>query len=73
MYNVCIIIGSEVVMKKRVNISLDEEIADQIKILAKDSHRNVSQWITDAVCDAMENSNMKSAKGKKSGQNSNNK
>lgn len=60
-------------MKKRVNISLDEEIADQIKVLAKDSHRNVSQWITDVVCDAMENSNKKSVKGKKNGQNRNNK
>ena len=60
-------------MKKRVNISLDEEIADQIKILAKDSHRNVSQWITDAVCNAMEKSNTKSVKGKKNGQNRNNK
>ncbi len=59
-------------MKKRVNISLDEDIAEQIKILAKDSHRNVSQWITDAVCDAMNESKMKGKKGKKNGQNSNN-
>ena len=58
-------------MKRRVNISLDEEIAEQIKILAKDSHRNVSQWITDAVCDAMEKTNTKGKKGKKNGQNSN--
>lgn len=36
-------------MKKRVNISLDEETAERIKELAKESHRNVSQWITDAV------------------------
>lgn len=60
-------------MKKRVNISLDEDIAEQIKVLAKDSHRNVSQWITDAVCDAMEESKTKGKKGKKNGQNSNNK
>lgn len=59
-------------MKKRVNISLDEDIAEQIKILAKNSHRNVSQWITDAVCDAMEESKMKGKKGKKNGQNGNN-
>lgn len=59
-------------MKKRVNISLDEDIAEQIKVLAKDSHRNVSQWITDAVCDAMEESKTKGKKGKKNGQNRNN-
>ncbi len=63
----------ELFMKKRVNISLDEEIADQIKMLAKDSHRNVSQWITDAVCDAMKNSNKKKLKEKKNGQNCDNK
>ncbi len=51
-------------MKKRVNISLDEDIAEQIKILAKDSHRNVSQWITDAVCDAIEKRNTKGNKRK---------
>lgn len=69
----CINIMKErVFMKKRVNISLDEDIAEQIKILAKDSHRNVSQWITDAVCDAMNESKMKGKKGKKNGQNSNN-
>lgn len=59
-------------MKKRVNISLDEDIAEQIKKLAKDSHRTVSQWITDAVCDAMEESKMKGKMGKKNGQNGNN-
>lgn len=36
-------------MKKRVNISLDEETAERIKKLARDSHKNVSQWITDVV------------------------
>lgn len=59
-------------MKKRVNISLDEEIAEQIKILAKESHRNVSQWITDAVCEAMRNSDMKVKKEQWNGQNSDN-
>lgn len=59
-------------MKKRVNISLDEDIAEQIKVLAKDSHRNVSQWITDAVCDAMDKSETKAKKEKKNGQNRNN-
>lgn len=59
-------------MKKRVNISLDEDIAEHIKVLAKDSHRNVSQWITDAVCDAMKESKMKGKKGNKNGQSSDN-
>lgn len=59
-------------MKKRVNISLDEDIAEQIKVLAKNSHRNVSQWITDAVCNAMEDSKTKGKKGKNNGQNSDN-
>lgn len=36
-------------MKKRVNISLDEDTADAIKELAEQSNRNVSQWITDKV------------------------
>lgn len=36
-------------MKKRVNISLDEEIAEQLKVVAETSKRNVSQWITDKV------------------------
>lgn len=59
-------------MKKRVNISLDEGIAEQIKVLAKDSHRSVSQWITDAVCYAMEESKTKGKMEKKNGQNRNN-
>lgn len=36
-------------MKQRVNISLDEETIKKIKELAEQSHKNVSQWITDAV------------------------
>ena len=36
-------------MKKRVNISLDEETIEKLKELAGQSHRNVSQWITEAV------------------------
>lgn len=36
-------------MKKRLNISLDEETAEKLKELAKDSHKNMSQWITDKV------------------------
>ncbi len=36
-------------MKKRINISLDEDTADAIKVVADRSHKNVSQWITDKV------------------------
>lgn len=36
-------------MKKRLNISLDEETAEKLKELAKNSHKNMSQWITDKV------------------------
>ena len=36
-------------MRKRINISLDQETAVQIKKLAEKSHMNVSQWITHAV------------------------
>lgn len=68
VYNVCMGVYE---MKKRINISLDEEIAEQIKILAKDSHRNVSQWVTDSVYDAMKKSGAKGTK--KNGQNSDNK
>ena len=39
-------------MKKRINISLDEEIAEQLKIVAEKSKRNVSQWITDKVMES---------------------
>ena len=40
-------------MKKRINISLDEEIAEKLKQLAEEEHKPVSQWITDAVVKAM--------------------
>lgn len=36
-------------MKKRINISLDEETLQKLKVLAANSHRNVSQWITDKI------------------------
>lgn len=39
-------------MKKKVTISLDEDIITRLKQLAEDSHRNVSQWITDKVIEA---------------------
>ena len=46
-------------MKKRVNISLDEEIAKELKNIAYESHRNVSQWITDAVLENKKQENTK--------------
>ena len=33
-------------MKKRVNISLDEDTIIELKELAKKSHKNVSKWIS---------------------------
>ena len=36
-------------MKKKVNISLDEEVVVILKKLAEEDHKPVSQWITDAV------------------------
>ena len=39
-------------MKKKVTISLDEDIITRLKQLAEDSHRNVSQWITDKVIES---------------------
>lgn len=39
-------------VKKRINISLDEDIAEKLRNLAEESRRNVSQWITDRVIEA---------------------
>lgn len=36
-------------MRVRRNISVDQETADKLVELAEQSHRNVSQWITDQV------------------------
>ena len=36
-------------MKIKVNLSLDEDTAKKLKELAAQSHRNVSQWVTDRV------------------------
>jgi len=41
-------------MKKRINISLDEETVLKLKELAERSHRNVSQWVTDKVWESAE-------------------
>ena len=39
-------------MKERINVSLDNEIAERLRQLARDSKRTVSQWITDSVIQA---------------------
>ena len=36
-------------MKRKLNLSLDEEIVVDLKELAKNDHKTVSQWVTDAV------------------------
>lgn len=51
-------------MKKKVTISLDEDIIKRLKQLAEDSHRNVSQWITDKVIEADKEAAEKQEKGK---------
>lgn len=40
-------------MKKKVNLSLDEIIAENLKQLAEEEHKPVSQWVTDAVLKAV--------------------
>ena len=42
----------EVEMKKKVNLSLDEEVVVILKQLAEESYKPVSQWVTDAVLQA---------------------
>ena len=49
-------------MKKKVNVSLDEDTAEKLKELAEASHKNVSQWITDKVWESAENEEIKQAK-----------
>lgn len=45
-------------MKKRINISLDEETAEMIKIIADISHKSVSQWISDSVWECSKENNI---------------
>lgn len=45
-------------MKKRINISLDEETVEMIKIIADISHKSVSQWISDSVWDYSKENNI---------------
>lgn len=40
-------------MKQKVNLSLDESVAEKLKYLAKSSNRTVSQWVTDRVLDEL--------------------
>ena len=51
-------------MKKRINISLDEDTILKLKDLAEKSHRNVSQWVTDKVWEADEKEKEKSEKSR---------
>lgn len=46
-------------MKKRINISLDEDTIKQLKKIAELSHKSVSQWISDAVWDYIKKQNEK--------------
>lgn len=46
-------------MKKKVNLSLDEVVADNLKKIAEEEYKTVSQWVTDAVVQAMKDKEMK--------------
>jgi hypothetical protein len=52
------------IMKKKVNLSLDEDVALELKHLAENEYKTVSAWVTDAVVKNMRNNKSK-AKGKK--------
>lgn len=54
-------------MKKKVNLSLDEEIAVRLKQLAEEDHKTVSQWVTDAVVYQARAKNDKCSKEKNNG------
>lgn len=51
-------------MRVRKNISVDQETADKLVELARDSHRNVSQWITDQVWNVERKSKLPKRSGK---------
>jgi len=51
-------------MKKRINISLDVATVEQLKKLANESHKSVSQWISDTVWDKLEITKGKKKEGK---------
>jgi len=54
-------------MRKRMNISLDQETAEQLKKLAEESHMNMSQWITQAVWGNSDKDKQKKRKVKQNG------
>lgn len=55
MYNIQkVVIERKNTMKRRLNISLDEETAAKLKELADSSHKNMSQWITDKIWETAE-------------------
>lgn len=54
-------------MRKRMNISLDPETAEQLKELAEKSHMNMSQWITQAVWESSNKNKQQKRKVKSNG------
>ncbi|MBR6896692.1 MAG: toxin-antitoxin system protein [Lachnospiraceae bacterium] len=49
-------------MKTKVNISLDADTAKKMKELAENSHKNVSQWVSDKVWETAKKEEMEQAK-----------
>lgn len=54
-------------MRRRMNISLDPETAEQLKKLAEQSHMNMSQWITQAVWESSNKDKQRKRKVKQNG------
>lgn len=52
-------------MKRKLNLSLDEEIVVKIKELAEKEHKTVSQWVTDAVMQEVKAMDNNTSGGKK--------
>lgn len=52
-------------MKRKLNLSLDEEIVVKIKELAEIEHKTVSQWVTDAVMQEVKAMDNNTSGGKK--------
>ncbi|MBQ8950755.1 MAG: hypothetical protein IJ065_06260 [Eubacterium sp.] len=49
-------------MKTKVNISLDADTAKKMKELAENSHKNVSQWVSDKVWETAKKEEMEQAR-----------
>ena len=65
MYNVCIkYLLRNQSMRVRRNISVDKETSKKLVELARKSHRNVSQWITEQVWKRAEEIKFSSKSGK---------